>query len=850
MTVPSKIFSPCMCIFLLSMCLCCPCALSAPDARSELVLWLLPAEPGLQPSSADTSPTEKDVDRLNKELVPEGVVLENTSDPRLRSQLGVWNPEFAVPNLAWLRGQTVTLNALGRFALTNNVRIRVRFWTWASIFRSLQGAIAGGGLPDVAQVGSGWIAYLQGRHLLGVFGAAVPAGARRDVAGVSGVSLRYTKDIRLLFFWRRLPRASSPEFSPDCSSWGALIKSVGDNQGPPIVFPIGPTLNLIHDLLPLMSSNPAKLFHFGLTGPYVRFDSESLDVPLLFSRDSLIYDSRHLPRRLIAFPEMAHEEALRSFVAGGYQGIIEPVGFLRRWFDEFSNTTAKQPGVGSFWQHADAVAAPTAFKGGSDLVVFKGTKNPILAHNLAIFLASDPHYTRMLAENGNLPVFKGREAIALLMGPVARSDPSGAAIARVSNQIDLSDKSAREEPSLPYWPIEIESREVIESFQNVWRRIADGNRAALKTSMDDLEETINRRINPATQAKTAVQRIWGFLSAFLLATIGLVVWNVMQKAAAADRARLASDDARRQADEARLASEEAHQQSELARTESDRARLASERSRKIQGFTAAALGVVDKVHRRKGPYAAAVGQSALAEKSALVAVGLDGWLRGLDPLNWEPMPLRNVIWRSILLAVDFQIEPGLYELWSNVRPASITPEEFLRERKLLREPREPTSSVDLHFQVDCAPDLMVETPFMMEQCLTCILQNAVAASEIETESEYRWKTYRSIDIDVTAEALTVRNSCKTSFSRALADVLNADLDVGEFAGRIRQLLTGPISDRPGLGSIISALIARECYGGLQIAIGKSDTETIVRLLPAAYSRWRLTPTPPVVEVSI
>jgi hypothetical protein len=114
--------------FLLSVWLWGAFAVSAAAAQSEIVVWLLPAEPGLQPSSADTTPTDEDVDHLNSELVPEGVVLENTSDPRLRAQLGVWNPEFAVPNLAWLRGQTVTLKALGRFASTNNVRIRVRFW--------------------------------------------------------------------------------------------------------------------------------------------------------------------------------------------------------------------------------------------------------------------------------------------------------------------------------------------------------------------------------------------------------------------------------------------------------------------------------------------------------------------------------------------------------------------------------------------------------------------------------------------------------------------------------------------------------------------------------------------------
>lgn len=820
-------------------------AIPSAAAQPEIVVWLLPAEPGLQPSSADTTPTDEDVDRLNRELVPPGVVLENTADPRLRAQLGVWNPEFAVPNIAWLRGQTVTLKALGRFASVNNVQIRVRFWTWASIFSALQGAIARGGLPDVSQVGSGWIASLQDRHLLEPFGGAVAAAGRRDYAGVLGASLRYTNDIRLLFFWRRLPRRGSAEFSVDRSSWQTLIKSLDDHQGPPIAFPIGATLNVIHDLLPLMNADPARLFHSGFTGPYVSFDSASLEVPLLFSNNSLVYDSRRLPRRLIAFPEMAHEEALRSFVAGGYTGIIEPVGFLRRWFDEFATTTSKQPGVGSFWQHADVVAPPTAFKGGSDLVVFKGARSSTLAQSLALFLASDPDYTRMLAENGNLPVLRGREAIALLMGPIANSGESRAAIARISDQIDLSDKSAREEPSLASWPTEIESREVIESFQNVWRRMADSDKNTLKQSMDELEGIINRRINPAIQVKVSVLRIWPFLSVFLLATGGFITWNMKQKAEESDRARLVSERARRESDQARLASEEAHRQSELARAESDQARLASERSRKLQGFTAAALGVVDNVHRRKGPYAAPAGGPSLAEKSAQVAVGLDGWLRGLDPLNWEPRPLRDVIWRSILLALDFQIEPGIYELWSAGGSGAVTPEHFLRERELLRVGPEPDPSavnkVDLYFGVDCAPEILIDTPFMIEQCLTCILQNAVAASVIGPESNYKSNTYRPIEIHVTPESMQVRNSCTKTFSQALAAVLNADLTVNEFANRVRSLLTGPIGDRPGLGSIISTLIARECYGGLHIAVDEGETRTTVRLRPGAHGRWCLSP---------
>jgi hypothetical protein len=789
-------------------------------AEPEVVVWLLPAEPGMQPSSIDEMPTDDAVDRLNAELVPPGVTLENTADPRLRAQLGAWNPEFAVPNLAWLRGQTVTLKALGRFAALKHLRVRVRFWTWTGIFPALRAGLGGGGLPDVSQVGSGWVSYFGASGTLASFGDAATPALRRNYGGVSGVSLRYTSDVRLLYYWRRLPRAGSPEVLIDRTSWGAFVDSLTRQGGPPFALPTGATLNVIHDLLPLLGPEPNSLFHSGLTGPFIRLTPISMEVPVLLATRSLVYDKRGLPRRLIAFPEVAHEEALRSFMAGGYCGIIEPVGFLRRWFDEFSKTAAKQPGMGSFWEHAGAVAPPTTFKGGSDLVVFKGSSHSGEGRDLAVFLASDPDYTKMLAENGNLPVALGRKGIESLMEPISDSLEAQGAIARISDQIELSERIGSEEPALALWPVEIESRETIESFQNVWRRMADGNPAAVKVTLDDLEETLNGRLNQATRVKQIVYRVWPLISFVLLAMVGFITWDAAMRVKQSEAARLLSEDARRRSDDARVLSEKA---------------------RKIQGFTAAALGVVDKIHRRRGPYIVPGSDATTAaEKSALVAVGLDGWLRGLDCQNWEPAILCEVIWRSILLALDFQKVPGIFEKYSAAEGGCGSIPKYLVNEGLLRGSREPNAGrADVFFDVVCDPRFLVDLPFMMEQCLTCLLQNALAASETPSRGPDDFKTFLPIDIHVGDEFVEIRNKCSKPFSPSLAGVLSDDLTVNEFVECTRALLSGPVADRPGLGTIVSTLIAKECYGGLLVMAGASETAVRVSLVPNPGSRWRL-----------
>lgn len=132
--------------------------------------------------------------------------------------------------------------------------------------------------------------------------------------------------------------------------------------------------------------------------------------------------------------------------------------------------------------------------------------------------------------------------------------------------------------------------------------------------------------------------------------------------------------------------------------------------------------------------------------------------------------------------------------------------------------------------------MTVDQPFMMEQCLTCLLQNAIAASETRSGNA-DFRTYLAINIEADRDSVRIRNSCARPFSAELAAVLDANLPVDVFAARIRTLLSGPVGDRPGLGTIISYLVARECYGGITVRPTASQTSVSVLLRRGATSSW-------------
>lgn len=247
--------------------LVCALCTSAQAARSVTV-WLIPVE---NAGSADIARGEeigKEVEEFNREFAGSRVTVENTTDPILKMKLLAWNPAFAVPNAAVVISQKRTLRALQQLAERNNTDVRVRFITWDEAFPLLSGLRPerrSADYPDVAQIGSTWDAYLANHGLI----MSRPRWSAdranwKDVLDLPAAELPYITDVRLLFYWKRLPSSppGSREFVLNTSSWTAVVDSIRERatSSDTIIFPTGLTLNVLHDYAPLVWSGGASSF--------------------------------------------------------------------------------------------------------------------------------------------------------------------------------------------------------------------------------------------------------------------------------------------------------------------------------------------------------------------------------------------------------------------------------------------------------------------------------------------------------------------------------------------------------------------------------------------------------------
>lgn len=471
-----------------------------PADRRVLTVWLMPNEPANMTAATEPKLVASEVKEFNEGLGEE-VVVANTSDPFLLEQLLAWNPEFAVPNWRMLRGQGQTVETLRDFAHQHGVRIRVLFVTWSQAYGDLREALDGGGAsarPDVAQVGSTWTASLRTTAQL-----ATPSQAQAgSLRWRSGTGLRYIEDVRLLYYWKRLP--SAPQAKPDLDftgveDWDAILKKLADAIGqdppqerrPPMAIPIGfGSPNLLHDYVPLIWAGGGSFLQPGST--HVNLTSETaLRIPRLLAERATAKDAAGYPYRILAFPEVQHQEAIELFVKGHYSAIIEPVGFLPIWHARFKEAY----GTATFWDHAGLALLPATFKGGSDLVVTAQTDpdNAKVAFALARHLASSPKYVALLARQGHLPAQSSDLGIETLRTSVGASEG-------LAKLIRKAVRDGREYPELATWATEVESRDVIESMQRLWRRIGEGGpRDRIQHAAEEAERAINLRIDPWTQ---------------------------------------------------------------------------------------------------------------------------------------------------------------------------------------------------------------------------------------------------------------------------------------------------------------------------------------------------------------
>jgi ABC-type glycerol-3-phosphate transport system substrate-binding protein len=774
-----------------------PSAALAQQPNGTLTVWLIPLE------LADVT-TKITVDEFNQQFgINNPVTVLNTTTEPHKGQLLAWNQELNVPNFAMINGQRETLMALRRFALNHNVHINVLFVWWGRAFDELVRYKQSGTdkdsadrreFPDVAQIGSTWVAYFAERKAL------LPQTPKndeldwREIPNVARATLRYTLDVRLIFYWKKMS-ARDDTFVMDNGSWQSIAESlrrrIAEQQqslNPPFAFPIGLSQNLEHDYFPLLWSAGCEFLKPNEN--YVDLTSDSaLAIPRLLANNVTVKDDKKFPHRLFVFPEISHEEATSHFWDGEYIAVIEPVSFIKRWHESFWRNGLPKgyhsdqkkipvPPSESFWDYAGIATPPITFKGGSDLLIMNGTGEGELAFALARFLATDEEYTRTLAGLGQLPAQHENYGIDILFASL--DGQSGASTVpiyhpearRIVGTLMEGQVKWREYPSLPQWPTVFESSDVLESLQRLWRRTAEGKGKdsgsnQLEQTATEVELIINRRINKITWFKEEIRRLsWYIIATSLLIIAAIVFRYVREKARMLDHIR------------------------------------------KVRGFASAALLIVYQAHIRGNKYRRADEKSReKAEKALALITGLQGWRRARDDRNWLETSLEKIIWNAIILAIESTYKAHVFKKWEE--EGQPDPQAFLMGNELIRS--EQALSDDcypFHFNVWGAAGKKVLMPIMLEQAVVCLLQNAIKASRDK-------KGYRSITIsyEEASDTVYVLNE-GPPLDAEMCAVLNGSKDFDEFERRIDELLLSPADRKPGIGLVEAYSIATQCYGGM------------------------------------
>ena len=818
----------------------------------SFTLWLMPAQPAEENTPVVGPQVEEQIAQFNLEFGDNSpVTVVNTTDSWLRAQLRVWNQEFAGPSWPIVKGQTETLRVIAKFARDNHIHINVRFLNWGSAFKELEDAAikkrqgkssAGGPPPDIAQVGSTWVAYFASNGLLIPYPPPSEGDGLsfRSVSGMNRASILYTVDVRLLFYWKRnrlAPPTATP-FELKSESWEAIIKSLegrvlesGESQNPPMVIPTGLTLNLLHDYAPLVWAGGGEFLHEDALRTYVDLTTKAaLRIPEYLARNTAVTDANGLKHPLITFPEMSTEEATKHFLDGDFSAIQKPAGFIRRWYEKFEKDMAEDVSLGKgqkeptvFWDYAGVAVPPKPFKGGSDLIVLNDTQHKEQAVELARFLVSDESYTGIIARfEGYLPAQVPDIGVkhlieSLQINPAASQKvvPSVDADGLKRNYSDLINQvilNGEEYPELASFPIDVESRESLEAFQILLRRIGEGDRDGvaagnIKEAAKKAEHVINLRIDWLTKAEETLPYV--LIVGLVLAIIAWV---------------FAKREAKHNEREAK---------SEQARAESLRERAdLLQQVRKVRGFASSTLAIVDTVHNGilSSPYFNGEVGTRDAEKALIIAAGLQGWRRGHDDRNFERGRLETVIWRAIILAIESVDTPLVFRLWEQkgCPPAA----DFLEKEYLVRRaPEYNENDAPFYFNVDCPQDKLVSMPFMLEQLLVCLIQNSIKAVWEEDGEEHSYSADRycreiAITYDADSNTLSVLNQ-GYPLGEDLRQTLNEAKDITDFENRVDLLLRGDKRNRPGVGLVEAYCIAKQLYGGLRIDPNKPKVSIIL-----------------------
>jgi len=505
--------------------------------KAQLIIWIIPFEPPGDPIHLEETVSLKDqLSRFNRKQAASNLTVLNTTVDWMVDQLVVWNSEFNLPNWSLISGQEKTLEALGQFAKENNLDLHVRFLTWKTIVSGLENALNSrlegtsgqvNRVPDVVQIGSTWAPYFAEKKILLPPENPSENLMWRKIEEVP-VSLPYTIDVRIMFYWKKLPGSSRPfrDILKNNSDWQGIIDALKElvldenNPSPPMVMPVGLTFNLFHDFVPLVWASGEPFFLETIFGTRTNMGNDaSLRVPCLISENATTIGKKGRAYRIISFPEMSHETAARHFMEGvDYAAIIQPAAFISRWRQNFMQYVSTSPD--DFWDCAGIALLPAMFKGGTDLMVVNGTGEKRMAFRLVRFLASDDEHSAIAAENGYLPAQNRAFGLHILLDTLGGPTSTGAknAIGLIRTAIE----DGREYAPTPEWPTRMESIEILEAMQMLWRRIGEGNTKRVREYAGKAGLMINSLIYWPASLWALVKKLWPAITFILaLAFLGL-----------------------------------------------------------------------------------------------------------------------------------------------------------------------------------------------------------------------------------------------------------------------------------------------------------------------------------------
>jgi signal transduction histidine kinase len=508
----------------------------ATDADRHVSIWIISAEGAGPNDIAQGEDLPARMEALRLSLAGTRVRLLNVEEP-LATKTGSWFPEYSVPNFQAVANQRTTFATLARFAAQNNADVVLRLITWREASDLLRAARTAGpdALPDVMEVGTTWTGYLAAHGRI----RSRPdwqksRGNWRDVLSVPACALPLITDVRLLFYWKRLPSAApdSPALSLNNASWPDILDSVrnGTSSGETVTFPIGNSLNLLYDYVSLvMAGGSQSVLHKNLFGSRLSLSSESaLSVPVYLAEHSRVSLDKGEARQLVSFPEATHEEVTRTFVNGGYRATVEPASFMTRWAYEFYG--GKKDKAKRFWDYAAAVIPPAGFKGGAELVVLSTKPDPALAFKLADFLATDQEYTDMLGKAGFLASGKPDHGANALVASLTRDEGDVRDARAFGETVRKALDQGHRYPDFERWPVVIEDPSVLEKLQRVWRRMAEGDVAGVRQEAKEVDWAVNSRVYLPSRALNALIQSWQWVALiFFMATFLLVLGGLHRR---------------------------------------------------------------------------------------------------------------------------------------------------------------------------------------------------------------------------------------------------------------------------------------------------------------------------------